>query len=482
MFSEPRPLPPVDSAARRWVVPAVLLALCAAVLVASFLKRDLTRNDFERLDDLRLLTLFFGLFAGLCGAYCAAYVGWPAVSPTTVAVTTVGSALLLLSSFPVGSKDVFAYSFFGKIWGGYHANPYLRSIADFPADPWQPFVQARWRSTPTVYGPLFLWQARLVYYLTGEHLWAALWLHKAFALVFLLGGLWVGRAILREHTSDAAGSASWAFVLLAWNPLLLFESGSGGHNDIAMVLLLFGALLCWHRRRFDLALGLLALSIWYKWYNIIFAPPLLIDTLKRSGVRDLAGQGMRLMGSSAAIGLVLLAPLPGSLQTIGSQLLHPKVMQGIYPNELSPPLAILFWTLQVGGALDTEWGIHVFDILRFSIFGVAAGIVLLRQWLSVSSFSMVTETCFLMSCAFFLTLPTMLMPWHLVTAVACGILCRREPFVLAAVVLTILGMLSYFLTFAVAALMLGAVSAAVWLLRQLRRATVRRSDLHANEG
>ena len=59
----------------------------------------------------------------------------------------------------------------------------------------------------------------------------------------------------------------------------------------------------------------------------------------------------------------------------------------------------------------------------------------------------------------------MLLPWHLLSAIVFGLVAGREPFVLAAVVLTVLALLSYFLTFAVATLMLGVVLGALWLLR-----------------
>ena len=84
----------------RWLVPAALMTLSGAVLFGSFLKSDLTRNDFERFDDPRLLFLFFALFAGFSWTYVTAYVQRRPVSPRAIAATTVVSSLLLLASFP----------------------------------------------------------------------------------------------------------------------------------------------------------------------------------------------------------------------------------------------------------------------------------------------------------------------------------------------------------------------------------------------
>ena len=504
---------PLCSAIQRWIVPASLIALCGGILVASFLKSDWANNDFERFNDLRLLFLFFALFAGLCAVYVAAYRLRLEVSPRALAATTAVSSLLLLAAFPVGSKDIFAYSFFGKLWGLYHKNPYIVTLADVPADPWQPFVQARWRNLPAAYGPVFLWQARAIYVLTTEHLWAAVWLHKAVATSLLFASLWLARALLRSTAPDVtrwssrgcapatappgcspsarSGRAvatalttgwceraqprapSWQLVLLAWNPLLPFESANGGHNDIAMVLLLLGALECWRRRRPNAASGLLALSIWYKWYGIIFVPAFLLETFKADGWRAASRQATVWVAFTLLAGMIFLGPLPGSWPAVLGQLMHPGAMTGIYITELSPPLAACFWTLKAFGLFDSAWGVRLFDAARVTLFVVAAVLILVRQWTAAPSLAALVESCCLFACAFFLLLITMLLPWHLLSAIVLGLVAGREPFLLAAVVLTVLALLSYFLTFAVATLMLGVVLGALWLLRHSQTVMVR---------
>ena len=167
------------------------------------------------------------------------------------------------------------------------------------------------------------------------------------------------------------------------------------------------------------------------------------------------------------IGVVLLSPLPGSVPVVLSQLLHPAAMHGIYPNELSPPLAALFWSLEGLGLFDGARGGPLFDALRLGLFIGAVVVTLVRQWTAAASFSALIESCCLLGCAFFLLLITMLLPWHLLTVIACGIVCGREPFLALAVALTVLAMLSYFLTFAIASVTLIAVLAALWALRRL---------------
>jgi len=62
-----------------------------------------------------------------------------------------------------------------------------------------------------------------------------------------------------------------------------------------------------------------------------------------------------------------------------------------------------------------------------------------------------------------------LLPWHLLTAVAAAVLCSREPFLGLAAVLTVLALLSYFVTFAGAAVLMALVLGLFWLMERLRQ-------------
>jgi hypothetical protein len=461
--------PPDAFSRRRWsVIGVALVGVCAGIAVASWLKGDLPRNDFERFDDLRLSFLFFALFAGLATTYLAAYGQRAAVGTRTVAGVALAAALLLWVSFPVGSKDVIGYAFYGRILGHYNQNPYVATPADFPDDAWQPFVQVRWRDQPMVYGPLFVWQSAPVDALAGASLWTAVWLHKALAVVWLMIGLGIGSSLLRRTENDTGMPWSWLVVLLAWNPLLLFEAACGGHNDVAMMTLLLAALLGWQAGRPALGLALLALSFWFKWYGLLFVPAFLIATHKSFGWRALVISAASGGAVAVLVGVITLLPLPDSFGPLLQGVLHPGALRGIFPNELSPPLALLFWGLDVAGSFDTDLGQRLFDAARFALFALTVTLTLWRQWRAAPSFAALVESCCLLGSAFFLLLVTMLLPWHLLTVVALAVLRGRQPWLAWAVVLTVLALASYFLTFAVATLGAAVVAAAVWLLRRSR--------------
>jgi hypothetical protein len=449
---------------------ALNAAICAAILVASYLKTDWARNDFERFDDLRLTFSFFALFTGLCATYAAIYSERLWASRRLVLLGAAACAGALLASFPVGSKDVFAYSFFGKIWVQYGANPFTVAAAEFSDDPWQRYVVGLLRRPVSVYGPAFLWQSWPIAHVAGDELWLAALLHKGCATMWLAGTLWVADRSLRADPSLAPAERARAWLLLAWNPLFLFESAGSAHNDVAMVLLLLAAFWATRRAQWVTALSLLALSFWYKWYSLLFAPAFAIHLWKSAGARTT----VRLLLWSALIavvmGLVLFAPFPGATATLVGQLLGAEKLQGIFPTELSPPLALLFWVLHAGGWFESEVGFRAFDLIRFALFAAVASLVFARQWRISPTPGSLPETCFLIGLCFCGLLITQLWPWHLLTVIACALVSGREPHLRVAVVLTLLALLSYFLTFAVATAMLTMIVASLWLMRKLRPA------------
>jgi hypothetical protein len=281
-----------------------------------------------------------------------------------------------------------------------------------------------------------------------------------------LTAVWVVRGILDTQRPETTTSTVWVLTLVAWNPLLLFETAGSAHNDIMLVVLLLGAVWCWCAGRSSLAFGLLALSFWYKPYSLIFIPVFLLETLKAAGARAALQQAGWGVAIGVVSGAILLWPLPGALTAIVNGLLHPEKLRGIYPNELSPVLAALFWAFRALGLFDTDLGFRVFDLSRSALFAGAMTATLVRQWRAAPSFGALVESCFLVGLAFFLLMVTQLWPWHLLSVIAFALLCGHEPFVVAAVGLTVLGLLSYFLTFAIATVMLVSTLGAVWVLRR----------------
>jgi hypothetical protein len=442
----------------------LLIALCAAVAVASFLKSDLTRNDFERFDDAWLLVLFLALFTALSATYVHAFRQRQAIAGSVVITTGLACVVLMIATFPVGSRDLFVYAFYGKMWRVYGANPYLFSVAEVGADPWQPYVQVPWSHWRMIYGPLFLWQCRLVDLIAGDHMWVAVWTHKILAALALIA-LWRVATPMVAASDSSRGAGAAMLPLLVWNPLLLFEAAGNGHNDVIMALLVAGALRCWQLRSFGAALALLAVSFWYKWYPVLFLPAFLIESWKSGGGRRVLKHIILIAALGVGLGALVLAPIPGSLPVIVAELLAPKQLSDIYPTELSPLLAPWFWILRASGAFEGGLGAPLFHGGRLLLFAGACLAVLIRQWRLPPSPSGLVESVCLLALAFALLLITILWPWHLLIPITLGILSGHRVLLVVAAGITAVGLLSYMLTFAVAALGLGLVALALVLLR-----------------
>ena len=77
------------------------------------------------------------------------------ISLRTAVILAVGAHVVVATLPLLVSRDVYSYIAYGNIAGIHHANPYIRTPSDFPADAVVSLVGPKWLSTPAVYGPLF---------------------------------------------------------------------------------------------------------------------------------------------------------------------------------------------------------------------------------------------------------------------------------------------------------------------------------------
>jgi alpha-1,6-mannosyltransferase len=175
--------------------------------------------------------------------------------------------LLALLVPPVASKDVYAYSFYGKVQTTYHANPYLSFPDQHPVDPWHPFWS--WRLFGPVYGPPFLLLLRLLAMAAGPSLLTWVVLAKLVLVAAELAAIWVlvralGVRPNRRGPGDPEGvprsipavgpgqDRRWPLLLIGWNPMVLQSIAMSAHVDSLLLLVLALAILA-HRRGRHLA-------------------------------------------------------------------------------------------------------------------------------------------------------------------------------------------------------------------------------------
>jgi hypothetical protein len=164
------------------------------------------------------------------------------------------------------TTDLFSYVMYGRISAEYNLNPYIYPPNYFPGNPLLAWIHPIWHDQPSVYGPLWTGIGWLLAKLTapltdvvttlddGTTLYVGI-MDQVFAYKLLMNAIqivnlalvwWLlGRVLAGKPRARLA-----AFVVFAWNPLMLFDAAGNAHNDALMVtLLLLGIVpLVWRSR------------------------------------------------------------------------------------------------------------------------------------------------------------------------------------------------------------------------------------------
>ncbi len=168
------------------------------------------------------------------------------------AVVFVALAVCVIGP-PRTSRDVWSYSMYGRIAVEHHDDPYVAVPSDFPDDPFLGRIGPRWRSTPPVYGPVFLVVAEGISRIARD---SPLVSRVLFQIV--AAGSAGMALLLMLRRSRAPGP----LVLFGVGPVLLVSTVNGAHVDAWMLPLILGAFIAaerrhWARAGFALAIAAL---------------------------------------------------------------------------------------------------------------------------------------------------------------------------------------------------------------------------------
>lgn len=199
-------------------------------------------------------------------------------SAAVVLLLVISIAVPLVLCYPGGAGDVYAYIAEADSVVRYHLNPFYVPVSAIPGHPLLPFLD--YPNETTHYGPLWLLIGVAVRYLSGPDLLVNLLAFKAAAVLFLLAVAWLVYLTLRRTRPDAAVPGA---LLVAWNPLLLFELSQNAHNDVAMMVFVALAFFLQSRasRRGAIA-ALLAASL-VKYVAAVLVPFFLLVDLRGAG-------------------------------------------------------------------------------------------------------------------------------------------------------------------------------------------------------
>jgi alpha-1,6-mannosyltransferase len=156
------------------------------------------------------------------------------------------------------SRDVYSYAAYGRMYALHDANPFVRTPAEFPADPFVMVASPAWVDTRAVYGPAFVLAGAGISRLWQGSPAATLLAFKLLsALGALLAALLAARAAdirfrsVAETSEGRSERAALAAAVVGLNPVIVVHTVGGAHNDALIAALLAGALvlgLQWHQR------------------------------------------------------------------------------------------------------------------------------------------------------------------------------------------------------------------------------------------
>ena len=189
-------------------------------------------------------------------------------------------SLILLGMFPVTAGDVFSYLFYGRVWVFEGLNPFTTAPNMFTSELTYPYTV--FRNSPTVYGAGFTHLSAVLARLAGDNLLAgALWFKVTLILGYALTALAVYQTLRRTRPALALAGV----YLIAWSPLVQFNTAGDAHNDILMAGLIVLALLLVQRGHWTWAGLALVLSVSMKWVSLILLPMFVLAGLRALGWR-----------------------------------------------------------------------------------------------------------------------------------------------------------------------------------------------------
>ncbi len=271
--------------------PYPLLAYYAVPLL------DLGKLTDRSHEAARDFAVAFLLLFGICyAAYvlCRGRSSWKGLLVVLLFTFLCGLALVLV--YPITAADVFEYVAYARITVDHGANPHLYRPLDFPDDP---FVRySAWPHITSPYGPLWTYVSVPLAVLSGPSLLSYLLLFKALALAVHLVNSGLIYSILRHWRPTYALAGT---VLYAWNPLVLFESAGGAHNDVVVMLPVLLAVYLFVRGHYSLAVVVSALSCLVKMPMVIVVPLFVVG-----GWHALSEEKNRMAAVARGVGLAIV--------------------------------------------------------------------------------------------------------------------------------------------------------------------------------
>jgi Glycosyltransferase family 87 len=204
--------------------------------------------------------------------------------------------VLFLFIPPFLSRDVYSYTFYGRVMSVYHGNPYLMIPANRPHDVFSPLIG--WKYNASVYGPVFNWLSFWTTRFAGNNIPLNVFAFKALAAAFYAGCLPIIYILTRRVSP---GRENFALAVSAWCPIVLIHICGGGHNDSLVAFFVLAGFLLYRKERAYLGLLVVTVAVMIKLTAVLALAPYVILY-----VRDKRGRPLQRL-AAAACGMSLVA-------------------------------------------------------------------------------------------------------------------------------------------------------------------------------
>jgi hypothetical protein len=156
----------------------------------------------------------------------------------TVIMMTLGYCAAILVLPLLLSRDVYSYTYYGRIVAVYHGNPYVVTPSNYPASDIAKYLWYGWRDTPSVYGPVFVWMSAAIAAMFHS-ITQTIFVFRAIALGATLGSVWF---VYRTLQLLRPQKSAYAVAFIGLNPVVLFHTAGGGHVDALVMLSIAAAI------------------------------------------------------------------------------------------------------------------------------------------------------------------------------------------------------------------------------------------------
>ena len=223
-------------------------------------------------------------------------------------------------------------------------------------------------------------------------------------------------------------------LLLAWNPLVIFEVAANGHNDIVMAALALFAVYALMRGRPEVAFPLLMLSVLVKYLTLLLVPLFVLvwlwspATCWRRLRPVLVG-----LGIAAALAVALYAPFWEGPATLG-----PLRRAELFTA--SPAAVLYFWLVDRG---DPRAG-QIASTLAMGLFGIVA---LWRTLTLGAGVARLADAAFDILFAYLCLASVWFQPWYVCLLLPFGVLAQDARRRRLAILFSASAPLNYFVFF-----------------------------------